>query len=298
MPRTLECHSDTVLSLADCTDIIAEHGFDPADDYCMDNAIRALRGLSNNSTFLGDMLIEKLAARHRHDANESAYSPQAIILSPVQSGFFLRANIWPSDHDHCFQLSGAHNFAYGVPHDHNFDFLTVGYFGPGYASDYYEYDYSVVAGVVGEKAGLKFIERSVLTPGTMLHYRAHRDVHSQLPPTSLSVSLNVMAVDVSNEWYDQYRFDTDNDAVTETLNSNPTELLLRMAVALGTEQAEGMADHFGRSHPSDRIRLAAYDARAQKKQTDEQRDALWREAELSGSRLLAGEAQRRRAQLV
>jgi hypothetical protein len=34
------------------------------------------------------------------------------------------------------RASGAAAFVYGLPHDHNFDFLTLGYFGPGYWSDY------------------------------------------------------------------------------------------------------------------------------------------------------------------
>ena len=40
-----------------------------------------------------------------------------------------------------FKASGISPFFYHVPHDHNFSFLTVGYLGPGYWSEYYEYDY-------------------------------------------------------------------------------------------------------------------------------------------------------------
>lgn len=39
---------------------------------------------------------------------------------------------------------------------------------------------------------IRFVERSNLAEGRMMLYRAHRDVHSQLPPESLSVSLNIM----------------------------------------------------------------------------------------------------------
>src|SRR3546814_4352282 len=90
------------------------------------------------------------------------------LLSPRVDGVFVRANIWPAEADHCFKASGAKTFVYGVPHDHNFSFLTSGYFGPGYRSDYYEYDYAQVAGYVGERPGLRFIERSALSEGKQI----------------------------------------------------------------------------------------------------------------------------------
>ncbi len=42
-----------------------------------------------------------------------------------------RANIWPSENDHMVRASGGASFVLGLPHDHNFSFLTLGYFGPG-----------------------------------------------------------------------------------------------------------------------------------------------------------------------
>src|SRR3546814_2634595 len=49
-----------------------------------------------------------------------------------------------------------------------------------------------VDGRLGEPLNLQFVERSQLDEGKMMLYRAHRDIHSQRPPTSLSVSLNIM----------------------------------------------------------------------------------------------------------
>ena len=54
-----------------------------------------------------------------------------------------------------FKASGTSPFFYHVPHDHNFSFLTVGYLGPGYWSEYYEYDYGEVVGMPGEKVDLQ-----------------------------------------------------------------------------------------------------------------------------------------------
>ena len=184
-----------------------------------------------------------------------------------------------------------------MPHDHNFSFLTVGYFGPGYASDYYEYDYERTAGFTGEVPGLRFVERSALSEGTLMLYRAHRDTHSQLPAESLSVSLNILRIHPAEGWMDQYGFDLESGAMTGVLNPTASETFLRCAVGLGGAEALDLAEQFGRRHPSDRMRLASYEAISLLLDSDEA-DTLWRQAEGSGSRMVEQEAAARRALLA
>lgn len=298
MPRVIDCRDSGSASLAETTDALDSFGFNPFDEDSLANAARALRRLSNNRDFLGDLLIERLAADGPSaEEKGSGYGPQAIVLSGAREGYFLRANIWPSEHDTVFASSGARAFVYGVPHDHNFSFLTAGYFGPGYRSDYYEFDYERVVGSIGEKPDLRFVERSALHEGKLQLYRAHVDVHSQIPPESLSISLNVMHVDPGGAWFDQYGFDLDQGAITGILNPTSTEAYLRIAVGLGGEDAIDLAQRFGRTHPSDRLRLACFEARAMLEDDAQGRDSLWAEAERSGSLLVAREAQRHRAAL-
>lgn len=97
-------------------------------------------------------------------------------------------------------------------------------------------------------------------------------------------------------WLDQYRFDTGRDEIAAVLSPGASEVFLRIAVGLGGEEAIDLAETFARSHPSDRMRLSALDARAGTLGEGE-RDALWRRAESSGSRLIATEARRRRKAL-
>ncbi|MEM6584901.1 MAG: transposase [Pseudomonadota bacterium] len=292
--------SDESCSLPEAIEGLADLGFDPRDEGNVCEAADHLRRLNNNRSFLSKLLIDRLAGRlsgHGMQSVDSSYGPQAIVLSGVRGSMFLRANIWPSERDLCFQTSGARNFVYGVPHDHNFSFLTSGYAGPGYRSDYYEYEYENVVGYPGEPAGLRFIERSALHEGKMMLYRAHRDVHSQLPPEALSVSLNVMHVDPSQGWFDQYGFDLERGEVTRVLSPNATEAFLRVAVAGRTDEALDYAEGVGQSHPSERLRLASFEARAAL--LDEAgRDALWRKAELCGSRMVALVAREKRATLA
>ena len=77
------------------------------------------------------------------------------MLHRASEKYFIRANFWPSERDSVFKASGTSPFFYHVPHDHNFSFLTVGYLGPGYWSEYYEYDYDKVVGLPGEKVDLQ-----------------------------------------------------------------------------------------------------------------------------------------------
>jgi hypothetical protein len=296
MPRVIELSGDEACSLGDCVAALEAFGFDPREEQSLLHAAGWLRRLGHNRDFLAEIMVAELEQRHREDPGGNTYGPQVIMLSPLGGEFFLRANIWPSRDEPVFRASGGGSFVYELPHDHNFDFLTFGYFGSGYWSDYYEYDYEAVAGAVGEPAGLRFVEHSRLEPGKLMHYRAHRDVHSQLPPDDLSVSLNVMHSGGAQGWLDQYKFELERNEIDGVLSAGASEAFIRIAVGVGCEEALDLAETFARSHPSDRMRLAALDARAGVLGPDE-RDELWRRAEGAGSRLVALEAKRRRVVL-
>jgi hypothetical protein len=301
MPLVIDNASDNACSLPECIEALGELGFDADDPASTHAAADWLRRLANNRDFLGELLLDRLAGRSG-EAIDSGYGPQAIVLSRPHdnrpNAAFLRAAIWPSPRDAVFQTSGAASFVYGAPHDHNFDFLTVGYCGPGYESDYYEYDYAAVAGYPGEDAQLRFVERAALSPGNLMLYRRHLDVHSQLPPESLSVSLNVMRLDPAQGWFDQYGFDLERGTVARLLNPHANEAFLRVAVASGAANALDFAEWVGAAHPSDRMRLASFAARADLCGDPAEADAMWRAGELSGSRMVAGVARTRRVLLA
>jgi hypothetical protein len=296
MPRVIDLADQPSCSLGDCVAALDAFGFDPRAEESLLHAAGWLRRLGANRDFLAGILVAKLEQRHREDPGGNTYGPQVLMLSPLGGEFFLRANIWPSRDEPLFRASGGSAFVYELPHDHNFDFLTFGYFGSGYWSDYYEYDYEAVAGAVGEPAGLRFVERSRLEPGKLMHYRAHRDVHSQLPPDDLSVSLNVMHSGGAQGWLDQYKFDLGRNEVAGVLSAGASEAFIRIAVGVGCDEARDLAETFARSHPSDRMRLAAFEAQAGVL-GPAGRDELWRRAEDCGSRLVALEAKRRRVAL-
>lgn len=299
MPRVIDLADEHHASLAEACDGLAAAGVDFDDPERLDNAARWLRRLGNDKQFLGDVLIAELAQRHREDVLDSSYGPQVVMLAPPNGNFFIRANLWPSTDEHMLRASGGTSFVYGLPHDHNFSFLTLGYFGPGYWSDYYEYDYEAVIGHRGEPVpSLRFVERSRLDEGKLMLYRAHRDVHAQHPADALSVSLNIMHTTGAQGWLDQYRFDLDQRRIGAIVSGGPSEAFVRIAVGLGGAEARDLAERFAHRHPSDRMRLACWDALASQTTHAGERDALWQRAERAGSRLVAAEARARRRELA
>lgn len=299
MPRVIEVADAASAELGEVCEALGERGFAPDDDDSLNHAALWLRRLGNNRTFLGDIVIDELAGRHRDEALDNAYGAQVIMLAPPNGKFFIRANLWPAVDDYMVRASGGAAFVYGLPHDHNFSFLTLGYFGPGYWSDYYEADYEQIVGWQGEPVpSLRFVERSRLEEGKIQLYRAHVDIHAQIPADSLSVSLNVMHTTGAQAWLDQYRFDLDQRQVGAIISPGPSEALLKVAIGMGCDEALDLGHRFARRHPSDRMRLAAWDALAGREMTAAAKDALWREAEGSGSRLVEMEARARRAELV
>ena len=261
MPCLIDPPSGPTLDLEEVAARLDESGVDLSDEANVAHCADLLAGLARNRDFLADRVIAELKASYRDQLEINRYSAQVFLLYRSPRGHFLRANMWPAAGDAAFAASGAAAFAYGLPHDHNFHFLTTGYFGPGYVSDYYDYDVEAIDGRIGEPLNLNFIERSQLGEGRMMLYRAHRDIHSQLPPESLSVSLNIMDEGEHVPWRDQYIVDLEKGVIARRPTLSPSEMLLRCAVHL-IANGRDIAEHFASAHPVPRVRANALGALA------------------------------------
>jgi len=257
MPRIISCPQDNAIELGDLIEALNDPRFDPRDEDSFAAAGPLLKQLGNNRTFLADVALAELKDRCRRQSAGNRYSSQVIMLHRASEKYFIRANFWPSPRDSVFKASGSSPFFYHVPHDHNFSFLTVGYLGPGYWSDYYEYDYGDVVGIPGEAVDLKFVEKARLEPGKVMLYRAHKDVHNQLPADELSVSLNIMESSPSLPFLSQYRFDVENKTIAGILTRTATESLLAIAANHGGGNGRDLVESFAARHPCDRIQFAA-----------------------------------------
>lgn len=261
MPRIIAPSPGEAIELDEVVARLEERGVDFAREDHVDYCADLLARLGRNRTFLADRVFAALKASFDDQLAANRYSAQVFLLHRSGRRFFLRANLWPSASDYAYQSSGPAPFAYELPHDHNFNFLTTGYFGPGYISDYYEYDAESVEGYADEPLALTFVERSALGEGKVQLYRAHRDIHRQLPPESLSVSLNIMEEGEYVPWRDQYIVDLDRRTIARSQTLTQTEMLLRCAVHFGGN-GQDIADQIARAHPVPRVRAQALAAQA------------------------------------
>ncbi|GAA4774284.1 hypothetical protein GCM10023219_22140 [Stakelama sediminis] len=256
MPRLIDPGDQAAIEPAELVDMLAASRIDVRDEDAFAALGPSLARLGRNRSFLADAAIDALKQRRDDAARARGYGPQVLILHPPDGRFLVRANFWPARGDAVFRASGPRTFFYDLPHDHNFPFLTVGYLGPGYWSDYFEYDAQQVTGVPGSPAGLRYIERSRLEEGRLMLYRMRRDVHVQLPPDAFSVSLNILGQDPEQPWIDQYRFDIAGNRIEAGLATTASEVLLTIAAQMDGNGRD-LAERFAFSHASARMRLTA-----------------------------------------
>lgn len=278
MPRVIPCHQQDAIELDELVEFMFAEKIDTQDEESLASAAPMLKRLSNNRHFLADMVAAELKSISVVQ-KENTYGAQVFMLYPPTrkgQGFFLRACFWPSVEDHVVRVSGTAPFFYHKPHDHNFNFLTVGYHGPGYWSDYYEYEYEDCVGCVGEKAALKFIERARLEQGKVMLYRAFRDIHDQLPADSFSISLNIMENSIRSSVMDQYAFELSGGTITKLINRMSCDALFGIAASLGGETIDEVLTTISHGHPLDRVRLAALGARASACMNVEDALQIWR----------------------
>lgn len=262
MPIHIIDESRNELSIDGLVDHLIDARFDPTDHQCLVETAPFLRQLSNNRTFLSDLICAEISNYHVLQ-EDNPYVPQVFMLDNErlsERSTFLRACMWPGKNDDVLTSSGHQAFYYGLPHDHNFNFLTVGYAGPGYESDYFEYDYSKVVGLEDEPVALEFKERSQLTPGHILLYRAFQDVHSQFAPDAFSVSLNIMENTCRSAVMDQYTFAPGNDRVSSSFSRCAPGALFSIVAATGDGEAKELLTHIFHRHPVDRVRMSALEA--------------------------------------
>jgi hypothetical protein len=297
MPRVIAAGAGDAIGVDHLADALDAARFDARDEDSLAELGPLLARLGRNPRFLGDLVIAELERRCAGQAAENVYGAQVFMLKPPNGRYLLRANFWPARSDAVVRASGTTPFFYDLPHDHNFPFLAYGYEGPGYWSDYYEYDVAAVTGVPGEPAGLRFVERSRLEPGRLMLYRARRDVHVQLPPDSFSVSLNILFYDVAQPWLEQFQFDITTGTIAAGLTTAPGEGLVTLAAQLGGAAGAAVAREFAARHPVPRMRVTAYAALAATLPTRAARAALFEAAARDADGYVAGHARLRLAQM-
>jgi hypothetical protein len=153
--------------------------------------------LSMNQEFLGKCLLETL----RHGLQEGFDRASRIFVLAHGKNCIIRALVWEPLPDGV----AGNQFFYEIPHDHDFDFLTVCCTEPGLSSEVFQYDNSSIDGVRGEAVSIERQGLITLRKGVAVFFEAGKDIHIQLPPKSLCVTLNIMGrkrVERSPFWFD------------------------------------------------------------------------------------------------
>jgi hypothetical protein len=192
-----------------------------------------LRDLVNDRHFLAERFIAELRNLLRI-ADTPTYAPHSFLLA-VKGSLVLRANIWvPINPQSAFSGQLEQLFSYNLAHDHNFDLLTVGYSGPGYKTDIFEYDRASLKGELGERVYLESRGQKRLEMGSTIYYRRSRDIHIQYPPDSLSVTINLIWRSESEADSEQFAFDTKKNCVAGYVASAVSRKvsLVRMAAQM------------------------------------------------------------------
>jgi hypothetical protein len=257
--RTIECDTEEVTTIQECF----EYALETVDARDMDSLAAVapkFRMLSNNSDEVARALCQHLKDFTDVEYGGVNYSPNSFLLSPAHEDVIIRANVWrPLCKDPGRREFEAHLFAYHRAHDHNFSFLTVGHFGPGYETDLYIYDRQGFEGYIGERVRLELKGRATLTPGKVMLYEAAKDIHTQYPPPSVSVSLNLVVVTDENRIGDQYFFDTDAMTLSGFSDTQVTKRvsLVAMAGFVFNDDLLDVLEHLATKHPCARTRLQA-----------------------------------------
>jgi hypothetical protein len=262
MTWTIAVDTKDVIDLPECIQLLSEIKAMSRQER-LEDAARYLRMLSNNKAFLVDFVNREICeAAELDDFQAPSHFSQQIIDLGGAHGFRLRANMWPP----CLGENPTEwektLFAYMMPHDHNADFLTVGYWGPGYETDIYEYDPAQTLGYDGERVDIQFLERTRLTDGKVMFYRANRDIHTQIPAREFSISINLLSADPEAvKSTKQYWFDVERgviDASVERLDYSPYVFLCKLAAMVGNGETINAMEKMAAGHFDSRIRAEAF----------------------------------------
>lgn len=253
-----------------------------------------LQALANNPALVVDPLNAGVATLFEDPCFQS---PQILVLGRGR-GFYVRAAIWPSSADVASGRAVQSDFTFELAHDHNYDLMTANHFGPGYVTDIYEYDNSIVTGYLGEAVDLRFLQRLTLARGTVLLYRASTDIHVQYPPKELSITVNLMVHRDDIIGRDQYYFDVDRKVIIgypAESQSSLTASVIELAGRIGDENTVALLQDLAKQHPSARARMKCYESLVNL--CPQEAEHFWKQATSDPAKLITQTARAKLRQL-
>jgi hypothetical protein len=260
MAITLKAYSKKSISLEEYIDSISNINVLDFDQVA--ESAEKLLQLSNNKQFLVEKLNQELMTLNAFQA-ENSYSSQTLMLGGGKQ-FAVRANMWlPREEENANPNDDWESklYSYALAHDHNFSFLTVGYWGSGYRTSIYEYDPEKIVGYAGEKVDLKLIEETSLPEGKIMYYRAFRDIHVQEEPDEFSVSLNLLIVSPELNVRNQYYFDLNESTIKSFVQTTSRNRLIinNLAKIIHDNTTLTLLEELSLKHINPNVRFGAFE---------------------------------------
>ena len=216
-----------------------------------------LRALANDPGLLTRHINATL--KRLIDTQELYVSASSSIELAARKNYSLRASVWmPATNDVSPNLDIAPDTQ--SVHNHNFNVMTIGYFGPGYVTDIYAFTPKESLGEIGERVDLRFLQRATLGRGDVIIYRDTVDAHIQFPPVSVSVSMSLAIFRESMQTTDQYQFDPQSSTISgfgETAAIHRRAAVVRLAGEAGDAETIPLLDALLRRSKCRRVREAA-----------------------------------------
>jgi hypothetical protein len=263
MALTLVSDTDKIVGLEEYVDYVARE-VDVSNEDSIIASAPMLQALGNNRHFVSELLTAELRSWQTFQEGNDYTAPTLMLAQ--RELFAVRANIWePPARTPEFREHQKSLYYYDMPHDHNFSFLTVGYFGPGYETVIYEREHDAITGIPGQKVELRFLERTTLPQGKVMFYRASRDIHRQEHPEAFSLSINLLVTNPGPQRQDQYFFDLENGAVLDVGGAGTTGsrvLACRLARYIGDGRTADALEPIATTHPTPRVRATALESLA------------------------------------
>jgi hypothetical protein len=270
MATTINIRSQRSITPQEYIEYINEN-IDLRDEAAVLNSAEQFSALNNNKAFALDILHAEL--KRAPNSNETSfYSLHSCIVArgkptrPEQS-YMLRLNIWPCVPQSALTVALAQSvhqlYGYDIPHDHNFSFMTAGYWGPGYETAVFEYECAESQPYPNDALALRFLERTFLSEGKIMYFRTSRDVHIQFAPSEPSMSLNLLINLPENQHVEQYVVDLDSQRIAEYIPFSiitKRTRIIECVAQLGDENSVELLFDILQKHPARRLRHAALKA--------------------------------------
>lgn len=224
------------------------------------DCVEDIQKLSNNSEFLLDKLHEELIDLEKFNTKNN-YSSQSNILYRNEK-FFIRINTWEPLSENLKERERQNKlYLYGKAHDHNFSLLTVGYFGSGYETELWEYDYNKVIGYKGEKIDMNYLERARLSKNKSMIYRMSKDIHTQFEPKDFTISLNLIPISQQTSKNEQFIFDTEKKIILNNTSNEGTSryFILKLASEYGDNSTLKIVEEIASKHEFPFMRIKSYE---------------------------------------